>query len=424
MKSDLNDPNEIKINQMLSEPSTPGQIKLSLQSEDLERHSPLVTFLNIFQKYSMIISLIVVMLIFGIMTNGVLLAPRNISNLIFQNSFIAILAVGMLICILTGGNIDLSVGSIVGFIGALAGHLMIVEKYPVFISIVICLIAGIGIGIWQGFWIAYIGIPPFITTLAGQLVFRGLTLVILNGLTLAPFPDKFLGLSTGFIPDFFAVGDLNGTALVVGVAAVIAFLGIKIFGRINKINKGYETGNPILFAINLIVISGALLLATFTLAQYRGIPTVLIILAIIVLIYSILTSMTAPGRYLYALGGNEKAARLSGINTKKVMFFAYTNMAFLAAVAGLVFAARLNSASPSAGQNNELDAIASCFIGGASAYGGIGTVGGVLIGAAFMGVVNNGMSILGFEQAAQQVVKGLVLLFFVALDVMTKKKSK
>lgn len=191
-----------------------------------------------------------------------------------------------------------------------------------------------------------------------------------------------------------------------------------------KIRKGYETGKIIYFIINLVIISGALLLATITLAQYRGIPTVLITLAVIVVIYSVITSMTAPGRYLYALGGNEKAARLSGINTKKVMFLAYANMSFLAAVAGLVFASRLNSANPTAGQNSELDAIASCFIGGASAYGGIGTVGGVLVGAAFMGVVNNGMSILGFEQAAQQVVKGMVLLFFVALDVLTKKKSK
>ena len=364
------------------------------------------------------------MLIFGVMTNGVLLAPRNISNLIFQNSYIAILAVGMLMCILTGGNIDLSVGSVVGFIGSLAGHLMIVEKYPVSVSILICLVAGIGIGIWQGFWIAYVGIPPFITTLAGMMIFRGLTLVVLNGLTLAPFPGAFLRLSTGFIPDAFGSGELNATALLVGAAAILAFLSIKIFGRMTKIRKGYETGKIIYFIINLVIISGALLLATITLAQYRGIPTVLITLAVIVLIYSVITSMTAPGRYLYALGGNEKAARLSGINTKKVMFLAYANMSFLAALAGLVFAARLNSANPTAGQNSELDAIASCFIGGASAYGGIGTVGGVLVGAAFMGVVNNGMSILGFEQAAQQVVKGMVLLFFVALDVLTKKKSK
>lgn len=424
MKSDSNDPNEIKVKKMLSEPATSGPIKLDIQPEDMERRSPLVTFLEIFRKYSMIISLIIVMLIFGVMTNGVLLAPRNISNLIFQNSYIAILAVGMLMCILTGGNIDLSVGSVVGFIGSLAGHLMIVEKYPVSVSILICLVAGIGIGIWQGFWIAYVGIPPFITTLAGMMIFRGLTLVVLNGLTLAPFPEAFLRLSTGFIPDAFGSGELNATALLVGAAAILAFLSIKIFGRMTKIRKGYETGKIIYFIINLVIISGALLLATITLAQYRGIPTVLITLAVIVVIYSVITSMTAPGRYLYALGGNEKAARLSGINTKKVMFLAYANMSFLAAVAGLVFASRLNSANPTAGQNSELDAIASCFIGGASAYGGIGTVGGVLVGAAFMGVVNNGMSILGFEQAAQQVVKGMVLLFFVALDVLTKKKSK
>ncbi|MBN1892525.1 MAG: sugar ABC transporter permease [Clostridiales bacterium] len=384
------------------------------------------TVLSGVRRYSMLIALLIIIVLFGITTQGVLLVPRNVSNLVFQNAYVAILAVGMLLCILTGGNIDLSVGSVVGFIGAVAGELMIVQKMPVLPSILICLGVGLLIGFFQGGCIAYIGVPPFIATLAGMMIFRGLTLVVLKGLTLAPFPDSFLDLSTGHIPDFFGISGIgiNMTCIIFGILATLLFLGIKLFGRFRKIKKGYETGSTNLFILNIVLISVALLAVTFRLAQHSGIPTVLIILVIIVIIYAVLTSMTVPGRYLYALGGNAKAARLSGIDTKKVMFLAYTNMSFLAAVAGLVFAARLNSANPSAGLNFELDAIGSCFIGGASAYGGIGTVGGVLIGATFMGIMNNGMNIMGFQTATQQVVKGLVLLVAVAFDVMSKRKSR
>ena len=708
------------------------------------------------KKNSMLIALIVVVVFFGFSTKGVILLPRNVSNLIFQNAYIAILAVGMLLCILTGGNIDLSVGSSVCLVGAIAGEMMIVRKMPVLPSILLCLVLGLVIGIWQGFWIAYVGIPPFIATLAGQLIFRGLSLIVLNGLTLAPFPVSFQRLFVDHIPDFFrtpltaqritftilgivavavvifltkafrskfskikkfgatvnaiiyyaiaaiiiagiavltywlannkkltsrfivpditatevaqrvtflilgiiavavvvfltkklrnkfskikmfgatvnaiiyyaitvvfiagiavltywlainkkitdkfivldsklhkikmpnfgdpevvqrfifiAVGiiviavfltvvlrrrflsikkgeaattkpavfysvtvaitaviafvsffmatnkgltsllekpvvyqritfitigiiamtifltvvlrrrflkikkgdsvtkpfffypvigliaagiafliyflatnkkltkffeaskaapadkaqdlPLNITCIIFGLVAALLFLTIKILGRIRKIKKGYATGNAVVFYFFTIASAAIIVFFSYWLAKYKGIPTVMITLIVVVLIYSVLTSMTVPGRYLYALGGNPKAARMSGIDTKKVMFFAYANMSFLAGVAALVFAARLNSANPTAGQNFELDAIASCFIGGASAYGGIGTVGGVLIGAAFMGIMNNGMNFMGFLTSHQQVVKGMVLLLAVAFDVISKRKSR
>lgn len=381
---------------------------------------------SVLKKNSMLIALIVVLIFFGFSTGGTILVPRNVSNLIFQNAYVAILAVGMLLCILTGGNIDLSVGSSVCLVGAIAGELMIVRKMPVLPSIILCLFLGLLIGVWQGFWIAYVGIPPFIATLAGQLVFRGLSLIVLQGLTLAPFPDAFQNLSTGHIPDFLAIKgvDLDITCLAFGIIAALVFLAIKITGRFRKIKKGYATGGALFFYIVTGLLACIIVFFSFWLARYEGLPTVMITVIFVVLVYSILTSMTVPGRYLYALGGNPKAARMSGIDPKKVMFFAYANMSFLAGVAGLVFAARLNSANPTAGQNFELDAIASCFIGGASAYGGIGTVSGVLIGAAFMGIMNNGMNFMGFQTAAQQVVKGMVLLLAVAFDVMSKKKSR
>ena len=376
------------------------------------------------RQYSMLIALIAVTIFFEIATKYILLVPQNVSNLIFQNAYVVILAVGMLLCILTGGNIDLSVGSVVAFIGALAGQMIIVNKVNVYVAVLICLAVGILIGMWHGFWIAYVQIPPFIVTLTGMLLFRGLTLVTLNGLTLSPFPDSYLNMSTGFFGDFFAVPKFNMTCMLVGVVASVIYVIMQVISRIHKVRKGYETGHFLGFTVKLIVIPAVIIVIAYTLARYKGIPTVLLILAIIVLVYAYITNKTVAGRYLYALGGNQKAARLSGINTKRVFFLAYTNMSFLAAVAGLVFAARLQSAAPTAGQGFELDAIGACFIGGASAYGGIGTVGGILIGAIFMGVLNNGMSIVGIGSDWQQIVKGLVLLFAVAFDVVSKRKTK
>ncbi|MCE5343254.1 MAG: sugar ABC transporter permease [Eubacteriales bacterium] len=376
------------------------------------------------KQSSLLIALVAIIIFFQIVTKGVLLKPMNVSNIVFQNAYVVILAVGMLLCILTGGNIDLSVGSVVALVSAFAGEMIIEWKWNVYVSIFLCLLLGILVGMWQGFWIAYVRIPPFIVTLSGMLVFRGATLLVLNGLTLAPFPDNYLRFSTGFIAKASKIEllgvNVNIVCLIAGVAIALIFCITQIISNLNRKRKGYETESPLMLGFKLVIISTALIYFFTLLAQYQGIPTVLVILGILLLVYSFFTTKTVIGRHLYALGGNEKAARLSGVKTKNLMFFAYVNMSFLAAVAGLVFAARLNSASPVTGDGFELDAIGACFIGGASAYGGVGTVGGTLIGALIMGMLNNGMSILGLSSNLQRVVKGLVLLGAVALDVISK----
>ena len=378
------------------------------------------------KQYGMLMALVAIIVLFTIMTDGKLIKPMNISNLIFQNSYVIILAIGMLLCILTGGNIDLACGSVVGLIGACAGTFIITMGMNVYVAIILCLLIGIAVGAWQGFWIAYVGIPPFICTLSGMLVFRGITLLILKGMTLAPFPAAYQQLSTGFIPDFLPEMMLFGQkiksplCLLLGILIAVGFCVSQILSNINKKKKGYETQPVLVMLIKMIAISAVVIWVFYLLSRYRGIPTVLIILGLLLAVYSFFTQKTVRGRHLYAIGGNMKAARLSGVKTKQMMFFAYTNMSFIAAIAGLVFAARLNSAAPTAGQSFEMDAIASCFIGGASAYGGTGTISGALIGALIMGVLNNGMSLLGMSTNLQQVVKGLVLLTAVALDVISK----
>ena len=378
------------------------------------------------KQYGMLMALVAIIVLFTILTDGKLIKPMNISNLIFQNAYVIILAIGMLLCILTGGNIDLACGSVVGLIGACAGTFIIEMGMNVYLAIALCLLIGIGVGMWQGFWIAYVGIPPFICTLSGMLVFRGITLLILKGMTLAPFPVEYQQLSTGFIPDFLPEMVLFGEkiksplCLLVGVIIAVGFCVSQIVSTISKKKKGYETQPVLLMLVKMIAISAVVIWVFYLLSRYRGIPTVLIILGLLLVVYSFFTQKTVRGRHLYAIGGNMKAARLSGVKTKQMMFFAYTNMSFIAAIAGLVFAARLNSAAPTAGQSFEMDAIASCFIGGASAYGGTGTISGALIGALIMGVLNNGMSLLGLSSNLQQVVKGLVLLAAVAFDVISK----
>jgi putative multiple sugar transport system permease protein len=381
---------------------------------------------NALKKNTMLLALAVVMVFFQITIvlsgRGSLFAPANISNLISQNAYVVVLAAGMLLCILTGGNIDLSVGSIVALVGAVAGTLIVNLHINIYLGMVLCLILGLLIGAWQGFWIAYVRIPPFITTLAGMLLWRGIALVVLNGLTISPFPVTYLNYFITFIP---ANADLVfPVTSAVGVIVILVYLATQIAGRLKKQKKGYETGPFFLFAVKLAITSAVVLFLFFLLAQNKGVPVVLIILVIIVFLYSYFTSNTVPGRYLYALGGNEKAAKLSGVNTNRMLFFAYANMGFLSGVAALMCVARFNSAAPSAGTNYELDAIASCFIGGASAYGGTGTVSGAVIGAIFMGVLNNGMSIIGIDSNWQRAVKGLVLLAAVVFDVLSKSQKK
>ena len=375
------------------------------------------------KKNTMLIALVIVALFFQIKTGGTLLAPRNMTNLISQNGYVVILAVGMLMCILTGGNIDLSVGSIVALVGALAGTLIVTKGMNVYLAIAICLVVGILIGVWQGFWIAYVRIPAFIVTLSGMLLWRGVALMILGGLTISPFPEEYLNLFNSYIPDPFG-GEINIMCMIVAVIVCAILACVELISRKNRIKKGYNTESMVQLLTKLVLICALILFAGYKLANHKGIPTILILLAAVVLIYSYYTSRTVNGRYLYAVGGNEKAAKLSGIDTNKVLFKSYVNMAFLSAIAALICVARFNSSAPTAGMNYELDAIGACFIGGASAYGGTGTVGGAVIGAIFMGVLNNGMSIMGIDANMQKAVKGLVLLAAVAFDVISKKRKE
>lgn len=377
------------------------------------------------KKNTMLFVLVIVTILFQVLITingkGSMFAPTNVSNLIMQNSYVVIMATGMLLCILTGGNIDLSVGSIVALVGAVTGILIVNMHMNIYVAIILSLLVGLAIGIWQGFWIAYMNIPPFLVTLSGMLIWRGLATVLLNGTTISPFPDNYLKYFTSYIP---SSGNVLMVSVVIGVVVCIVMFAVSLYSQAKKRKKGYETGNTTMLIIKLIIISAVILAVCYLLGKNKGIPVVLILLAVVVLIYNYLTTRTVPGRHLYALGGNAKATQLSGIDTRRIMFGAYVNMAFLAAVAALVCVARFNSAAPSAGTNYEMDAIGACFIGGASAYGGTGTVGGAVIGAIFMGILNNGMSILGIDANWQKMIKGLVLLFAVVFDVVSKKRSK
>lgn len=380
------------------------------------------------KKNSMLIVLLATMVLFQVLISssgrGSLFAPSNISNLISQNSYVVILASGMLLCILTGGNIDLSVGSVVALVGALAGTLVVNLHWNIYLSIVICLLTGLAIGAWQGFWIAYVRIPPFITTLAGMLLWRGVALLILNGLTISPFPAEYTRYFNSFLPNTEDAATIFSFTVIVGVVICLIYGFWALFDRYTKKKKGYATEPLAITLVKVVLLSVAVLAVFSLLGRHKGVPVVLILLAVIVLGYSYFTARTVPGRHLYAMGGNEKAAKLSGVDTNRVLFFAYANMGFLSAVAALVGVARFNSAAPTAGTNYEMDAIGSCFIGGASAYGGTGTIGGAIIGAIFMGVLNNGMSILGIDANWQKAVKGIVVLAAVVFDVLSKKRAK
>jgi len=373
------------------------------------------------REYGMLISLVAIMVFFQIMTDGTLLQPLNLTNLVLQNSYIIIMALGMLL-VIVAGYIDLSVGSVCGFIGALAAVLMVTYEWHFIPATLVCLLVGGAIGAAQGWFVAYFKIPSFIVTLAGMLVFKGLALALLHGQSVGPFPDTFQKLSSGFIPDWFDGGELRLTSLLLGVLVALTMVVMAWRTRSNQKLHGMEVEPMALFAARNSVFAVLLVALSWLLASYKGLPNVLIIMFALMVAYDFITSRTTIGRRIYALGGNEKAARLSGVRTERLAFYTFVNMGVLAALAGLVFAARLNTATPKAGLGFELDVIAACFIGGASASGGVGKVMGAVIGAFVMGVMNNGMSILGVGIDYQQVIKGLVLLAAVSVDVYNKNK--
>ncbi len=384
-------------------------------------HSLKEKALEIFSKYSMIIILAVLLVAFQLMTDGIFWRPLNITNLVLQKSHILVLAAGMLLVVLLG-HVDLSVGSVMAFVGAIAGVLMVNNGISPWLAVPLCLLMGAVIGAWQGFWVAYVGIPAFIVTLSGLLMFRGLTQVVLGGQSLAPFPKAFQQISTGYLPDI-AGGQIHLLSMILGVVIT----GILILGqwrtRERRKKNLFEVESMAAFAFKAVFTAVVFLGATYIFASYQGYPIILIVLGVIVAAYGFLTNKTVAGRQIYATGGNKKAAELSGIKTKKITFWVFVNMGMMAALAGLVLAARLNAATPQAGTSMELDAMAAVYFGGASTSGGIGTVMGAIVGGLVMGVLNNGMSILGVGVDWQQAIKGLILLLAVVLDIYNKKKK-
>jgi putative multiple sugar transport system permease protein len=375
-----------------------------------------------FREYGLMIALVVIMVFFQFMTQGTLFKPLNLTNLILQNSYVIIMALGMLL-VIVAGHIDLSVGSVAGFIGALASVMMVRMGMDFRIAMFLCLVAGGLIGAGQGYWIAYHKIPSFIVTLAGMLVFRGLTLALLGGNSIGPFTVSFQQLSSGFIPDIPGEKGFRVTSMVIGGLVAVGMFYSSLRRRLNREKHGFRGGSFALFVLENVIISGLVLYLSFQLASYKGLPNVLIIMGVLIAVFAFITTRTTVGRRIYALGGNAKAAKLSGIKTERLAFGTFVTMGALAALAGLVFTARLNTATPKAGVGFELDVIAAVFIGGASASGGVGKVMGAVIGAFIMGVMNNGMSIMGVGIDWQQVVKGLVLLAAVIFDVYNKNKA-
>ena len=376
------------------------------------------------RAYSMVIALVVIAVLFHFLTDGLIFTAMNLTNLILQNSYVVLLILGMLPVILTG-NVDLSVGSVLAFVGAVAAILQVNYGMGVVPTLLISLIVGIAIGAWQGMWIAYFDIPAFLVTLSGELVFRGLTQVVLDGASIGPFSPAFRTMASSFlIPDNISSGTVMSITMIIAVVACVLVVLSQVLARRNKVAHGVPVGSPVGMIIRCVLLSAVILALSYLMGQYKGYPTVLVIMLVLSLIYSFICSRTIFGRGLYAIGGNRKAAALSGVKDRLYFFMAYTNMGFMCAVAALVYAARLNAATPKAGVNFELDAIAACFVGGASVTGGAGTIAGALVGCFVIGILNNGMSMMGISADWQQVVKGFVILIAVAFDLLPKRKKK
>jgi putative multiple sugar transport system permease protein len=381
------------------------------------------------------IAFVAIILLFTILTGGTLLSPENVTNIVLQNAHILIMALGMIL-VIVGGHIDLSVGSVLAFASAVSAVLVIRMGMPWWVGVIAAIITGIIVGVWQGFWVAYVGIPAFIVTLAGMLLFRGLTWLVLDNVSLSPFPTAYREVASGFLDGVFGsitIGQGEGLmsvpktvdifTLLIGVLAVIGVIVSSLRNR--RTRQGYKqtVESMPLFVLKLVVISAVLLAFAWALAYNRGFPIVLIIVAVLILIYQVVANRTVFGRHVYAVGGNLSAARLSGVNVRSVNFWIFVNMGFLTGIAAAVFSSRSNGAQPGMGNMFELDVIAACFIGGASTMGGVGRVGGALVGGLVMAVMTNGMQLMGVPQSSQQIVKGLVLLLAVAFDIYNKRRA-
>ena len=368
------------------------------------------------------IAFVAIIILFAFLTGGTLLTPQNVNNIVVQNSYILILAIGMVIVII-GGHIDLSVGSVVAFTGAIAGVITVRMELHWILGVLAALVVGAIVGAWQGYWVAFVGIPAFIVTLAGMLIFRGATMVTLGNTQISPFPDAFRDLASGYLNGLLGGPGYDVFTLVLAALAVAAFAWMQWRTRAALIKYGQDVPSMAMFALRIVVTGLVVMWFAWQLANYAGLPIVLIILGVLVIAYNLVTRKSVFGRNVYAIGGNLQAALLSGVKVKWINFWIFVNMGTLAALAGVIFTARLNLANPKAGTMFELDAIAACFIGGAAVTGGVGTVLGAIVGGLIMGVMNNGMSLLGIGIDYQQAIKGLVLLFAVAFDVVNKRRA-
>ncbi|GAA1205779.1 multiple monosaccharide ABC transporter permease [Pseudonocardia alaniniphila] len=374
------------------------------------------------------VAFVLIVVLFSVLTDGALLTPQNISNIIVQNSYILVLAIGMILIIIAG-HIDLSAGSVVAVTGALSAVLMVNLEVPWPLAVLITLVAGALVGAWQGFWVAYFGIPAFIVTLAGMLLFRALTLTVLGNQGIGPFPDPIRTLSNGFTEGYLGnigLGPLGGAdllSLLVGLAVVAGYAIAQWRQRAGRLGYGQIVDPMPIFVLKIVAAAVIVMAVVVQLARFRNLPWVLVLLAVLVLGYTLLTTRSVFGRHIYAIGGNLSAATLSGVKVKSVTFWIFVNMGVLAALAGVIFAGRLNQAGPTAGTNFELDAIAAAFIGGAAVQGGVGKVVGAITGGLIMAVINNGMSLIGAPSERVMLVKGLVLLAAVAYDIWTKRRA-
>ena len=384
--------------------------------------NPFLAITQNLRESGIYIAFVVVVLLFAVLTDGLSLSPGNITNIVLQYSYVLVLAIGMLI-VIVAGHIDLSVGSVVALTGAVSAQLVIGSSQPWWVGILAALGVGIVIGAWQGFWVAFVGIPAFIVTLAGMLLFRGLTFYVLDNVSLSPFPAEYGKVATGFSNGLIGGNGYDAFTLLIGALAVAGFAVAQVRTRVAKVRYQQVVDALPLFVLKIVGVGIVVMAFAWQLAHSRGLPYVLIILAVLILAYATIMKSSVFGRQVYAIGGNLAAAQLSGVNVRRVNFWIFVNMGFLAAVAGIIFSSRSNGAQPGAGNSFELDAIAAAFIGGAAVTGGVGKITGAMIGGLLVGVISNGMQLLNVDQSLQQVIKGLVLLLAVAFDVYNKRRA-
>lgn len=379
------------------------------------------SFLSNLRQSGIFLAFIAIFILFAFL-NPSFLSPTNLTNIVLQYTYILVLAIGMLLVIVLA-QIDLSVGSVVALTGAISAVLVIKQGMPWWVGVLAAIVTGLLVGAWQGFWVAFVGIPGFIVTLAGMLLFRGMTYTVLENVSLSPFPAEYQYIANGFLNGLLGGYGIDVFTLVIFGIAVAGFAVSQWRSRKSRMAYNQQVEALWLFVVKIVAVAAVVMWFGAQLAQNRGLPVVLIILSAVAILYGLVAARTVFGRHVYAIGGNISAARLSGVSVKWVTFWVFVNMGFLAGLAGVLYSSRMNGAQPAAGNSLELDAIAACFIGGASTTGGIGRIGGALVGGLIMAVLSNGMQLMGASSSTPQMVKGLVLLLAVAFDVYNKRRG-